>query len=91
MNKNDDPETRVLDDSTQLYSPQDDEDKTRVATPGIDLPDDTDDLPTRLVASDGKSVSAIQSGNPNTEQPEDGHRILGPGTLIKNRFLLVEE
>ncbi|MDX2412497.1 MAG: serine/threonine-protein kinase, partial [Woeseiaceae bacterium] len=91
MNKNDDPETRVLDDSTQLYSPQDDEDKTRVATPGIDLPDDTDDLPTRLVVTDGKSVSGMQSDNPDTEQPEDGHRVLGPGTLIKNRFLLVEE
>jgi serine/threonine protein kinase len=91
MNKNDDLETRVLDDSTQLYSPQDDDDKTRVATPGIDLADDTDDLPTRLVAADGKSVSDMQSDNPDTEQPEDRHRILEPGTLIKNRFLLVQE
>ncbi len=57
MNKNDDSETRVLDDSTQLSPPQGDEDKTRVITPGLPLPDDTEDLPTRLVVRDGKSVS----------------------------------
>ena len=91
MNKNDDSETRVLDDSTQLSPPQDDEDKTRLVTPGLDLPDDSEDLPTRLVIRDGKSVSGIQSGKPDTEQPRDSHRILGPGTLIKNRFLLVDE
>ena len=91
MNKNDDSETRVLDDSTQLSPPQGDEDKTRLITPGLDLPDDNQDLPTRLVATDGKSVSGTQQDNPDTEQPEDGHRVLGPGTLIKNRFLLVTE
>ena len=44
-----------------------------------------------VFVTDGKSVSGMQSDNPDTEQPEDGHRVLGPGTLIKNRFLLVQE
>lgn len=91
MNKNDDSETRVLDDSTQLYTAQDDKDKTRLITPGLPLPDDTQDLPTRLVARDDNSISDIQSDNAESEQPQDSQRILGPGTLIKNRFLLVEE
>ena len=91
MNKNDDSETRVLDDATRLLPPQGDEDKTRVITPEHPLTDDDQDLPTRLVARDGKSVPDIQPDNPDTEQPQDSHRILEPGTLIKNRFLLVDE
>jgi len=91
MNKDDDTETRILDDLTKLKPAQGDEDKTRVLTPGLNLPDDPQGMPTVVVARDIKSVSAIHSHNPDTEQSQDSQRILGPGTLIKNRFLLVEE
>ena len=91
MNKDDDSRTRVLDDLTRLNPAQSDEDKTRIATPKLNLPNNLHDMPTVVVARDGKSVSGRPSDNAESEQRQDGRRILGPGTLIKSRFLLVEE
>lgn len=91
MNKGDNAGPRVLDDVTKLRSAPGDEDKTRVATPGLNLASDTQSMPTVIKVRDGEPVSAIQSDNPDIDQCQDGQRALGPGTLIKNRFLLVEE
>ena len=57
---------------------------------------DPRDMPTVLVQRDVKPVSEIQpensdTDNSDTEQNPDEFRILGPGSLIKKRFLLVEE
>ncbi len=90
MTNYEDSGTRVVDAVTKLKQAQGNDDKTRIA-PSAKKSVDPGNSATVIKVKDRQHVSpdehnATELGNSSAEI-----RNLGPGTIIKNRFLLVEE
>lgn len=90
MNKDDTSGTRLVDDVTKIKPAQNIADKTRIA-PRVKQATEFGDRSTVIQAKARQTVADAPSENTEADEVSDELRILGPGTIIKKRFLLVEE